>query len=245
MTSSYVTAGYWTPGYAVGDGSGLDRYLSRITSEHSGKPRFMATVAGVVSPLSDISSMLLGLPYSFDLDSATGAQLDTVGLWVGQSRSVTVPLTGVYFSLDNPSLGFDQGSWQGPFDPDSGLSVLPDSPFRLLIRAKIALNSWDGAIPQSNAIWAKIFVGTGIKVYTVDNQDMTMYTVVGGIQAPDALTKALFKQAYLQLKPAGVGHLGVSYVTVLGAPLFGFDVETSGMGGFDRGAWISTPGTSI
>lgn len=245
MTSAYVTPGYWAPGYAVGSTEGLNLYLSRITSAHSGKPKFMATVAGVTAPLANVTSALLGLTSSYDLDSAVGAQLDTVGLWVGQSRSVALPLTGVYFSFDDPALGFDQGTWRGPFDPESGLSNLPDSAYRLLIRAKIALNSWDGTIPQSNAIWAKVLIGTGLKVYTLDNQDMTMSTIIGGSKIPDALTKALFKQAYLQLKPAGVGHLGVSYITVPGAPAFGLDVETLALGGFDRGAWTTTPDASI
>lgn len=244
--NSYVAPGYWVPGYAVGDGgANIDGYLSRITSKHSDKPKFMAAVAAAVQPCADITGSLAPFPSSFDLDWAVGAQLDVVGLWVGQPREISLPLTGVYFSFDDPLLGFDQGAWKGPFDPESGVTRLSDGPYRLLIRAKIALNSWDGTIPQSNEIWAKVFAGAGFKIYTIDNSDMTMAVVIGGFKAPDALTKALFRQAYLQLKPEGVRHLGVSYVSVLGAPAFGFDVETSAVGGFDRGAWVSAPDVSL
>lgn len=238
--SSYVAPGYWAAGYAVGEGgSNIASYLSRITSEHSDKPKFMATVAAVVQPCADIVGGLAQFSSSFDLDWAVGAQLDVVGEWVGLSRNIAVPILGVYFSLDDAALGFDQGVWKGPFDPSSGITRLSDEPYRTLLRAKIALNSWDGSIPQSNEIWAKVFAGTGIKVYTIDNGDMTMATVLGGTTSPDALTRALFSQAYLQLKPEGVQHLGTGYITVLGAPAFGFDVQTGAVGGFDRGAWVA------
>jgi len=243
---SYVLPGYWVPGYAEGDsGSNTQRYLDRITSAHNQRPKFMAVVGACVQPLADLLDIESRFPWFFDLDWAVGAQLDAVGEWVGQSRNIALPLVGVYFSFDDPMLGFDQGTWKGPFDPDSGISSLSDSPYRLLIRAKIALNSWDGTIPQSNIIWGKIFAGTGYKVYTIDNSDMTMATVIGGTKTPDALTKALFQQAYLQLKPEGVRHLGISYVSVLGAPAFGFDVETGAVGGFDRGAWVSAPDLAL
>lgn len=239
--ASYVTPGYWVAGYAVGDGgSNTQRYLDRITSEHNQRPKFMAVVAACVQPLADIVDAEARISWSFDLDSALGTQLDVVGEWVGLSRNIAVPILGVYFSFDDAALGFDQGVWKGPFDPSSGITRLSDEPYRTLLRAKIALNSWDGSIPQSNEIWAKVFAGTGIKVYTIDNGDMTMATVLGGTTSPDALTRALFSQAYLQLKPEGVRHLGTGYITVLGAPAFGFDAQTSAVGGFDRGAWVAS-----
>ncbi|MGC7970039.1 DUF2612 domain-containing protein, partial [Salmonella enterica] len=72
------------------------------------------------------------LPFDFDLDQAIGVQLDAVGEWVGISRNITVPLAGVYFSFDIAGLGFDQGVWKGPFDPDTGLTTLDDDTYRLL-----------------------------------------------------------------------------------------------------------------
>lgn len=238
--ASYVAPGYWVPGYTVGDEvSNTLRYLNRITSEHNQKPKFMASVAALVQPLADLSDAENSFSWSFDLDFAVGAQLDVIGQWVGRPRALVVPILGVYFSFDDSTLGFDRGVWKGPFDPESGITHLSDEPYRVLLRAKIALNSWDGTIPQSNAIWNKIFSGTGIKVYTIDYGDMSMGTVLGGTTAPDALTRALFSQSYLQLKPEGVLHRGTSYITVLGAPAFGFDAQTAAVGGFDRGAWVA------
>lgn len=240
MENGYAEPGYWEPGYAVGDGGQVaQKYLDRITSEHNQRPKFMASVLACVQPLAGIADVETRVSWSFDLDTAAGAQLDVVGEWVGFSRNIAVPILGVYFSFDDAALGFDLGVWKGPFDPSSGITRLSDEPYRILLRAKIALNSWDGSIPQSNEIWAKVFAGTGIKVYTIDNGDMTMATVLGGTTSPDALTRALFSQAYLQLKPEGVRHLGTGYITVLGAPAFGFDAQTGAIGGFDRGAWVA------
>jgi len=216
----------------------LENYLARITSEHSPQPKFMGVVAAVLQPLVDLANAQSALPDDFDLDLAIGAQLDIVGVWVGQSRNLPLPILGVYFSLDDPLVGFDLGVWKGPFDPSSGVTSLPDEQYRTLLRAKIALNSWDGTIPQSNAIWEKVFAGTGTKVFTFDNNDMTMQIVLGGTVVPDALTQALFSQAYLQLKPEGVRQLAVLRISVLGAPAFGFDFQTGAIGGFDNGAWL-------
>src|SRR6516164_6772126 len=100
-------------------------YTSLITSEHSSKPRFSAMVAAVAQCFADQINVMQSIPAAFDLDQAIGVQLDAVGLWAGITRQVATPLS-VYFSLDTTGLGFDQGNWQGPFDPSSGLVSLDD-----------------------------------------------------------------------------------------------------------------------
>ena len=80
------------------------------------------------------------------------SQLDAIGLWVGITRQVQTPITGVYFSLDTAGLGFDQGNWQGPYDPSYGITSLDDTTFRAAIRIKIGINTWDGTLPSYQAI---------------------------------------------------------------------------------------------
>ncbi|QIX17233.1 DUF2612 domain-containing protein [Burkholderia multivorans] len=135
----------------------LSDYTALITSEHRDKPRFMATVGALVQPIVDQMNVLQSMPGKFDLDNAVGVQLDDVGLWVGVSRKIRTPLTGIYFSFDIDGLGFDQGTWKGPFDPDTGLTVLDDDTYRLVIRAKIGANRWDGTLESSAAILNSIF----------------------------------------------------------------------------------------
>lgn len=132
-------------------------YTGKITSEHADKPKYMAMVEAVSQCFLDTSQVAAGLPDDFDLDLATDAQLDDVGLWVGISRNIPTPLTNVYFAFDTPGLGFDQGSWKGPFDPDNGITTLDNETYRSLLRAKIGANHWDGTLESSKAILDLIF----------------------------------------------------------------------------------------
>lgn len=210
-------------------------YTSLITSEHSSKPKFSAMVAAVAQCLVDQVNVMQSIPAAFDLDTAVGVQLDAVGLWAGITRQLKLPLN-VYFSLDTVNLGFDQGSWQGPFDPSAGLVSLDDATFRTLIRAKIAANSWDGTIPGAAAAYANLFNGSGSYIFLVDNQDMTMTVGISGA-IPSAVLRALISGGYLHLKPEGVR---VNYYFVASAnntPLFGFDVQNQYISGFDTGSW--------
>ena len=60
-------------------------------------------------PLIDVSSTMSGLVTAFDIDTAVGVQLDVVGEWVGRSRRVATPVTGIYFSWDTERVGWDRG----------------------------------------------------------------------------------------------------------------------------------------
>ena len=209
-------------------------YTALITAEHADKPKFMAMMAIVAQCFADQINVAQSIPAAFDLDTAVGVQLDAVGLWAGIKRQVKTPLN-VYFSLDTAGLGFDQGNWQGPFDPSTGLTSLDDDTFRTLIRAKIAANSWDGTVPGAAAAYANLFNGSGSYIFIQDNQDMTMTVGVSGM-IPSALLRALLSGGYLPLKPEGV-HANYLVPSANNTPLFGFDVQNQYVGGFDTGSW--------
>ncbi len=213
----------------------LTEYTALITSEHRDKPRFMAVVGALVQPLVDQMYVLQSMPGKFDLDNAVGVQLDDVGLWVGVSRKIRTPLTGIYFSFDIDGLGFDQGTWKGPFDPDTGLTVLDDDTYRLVIRAKIGANRWDGTLESSAAILNSIF-GADTHVFIEDHQDMSMTIGIAG-KVPSAVFLALLAGGYIPLKPEGVRVAYTIVTSVDGAPLFGFDMNSDLVAGFDTGVW--------
>ncbi|MEF0411055.1 DUF2612 domain-containing protein, partial [Escherichia coli] len=98
----------------------MSKYTELITNYHATKPLFFDHIDLSTRPLIDVSSTMSGLVTAFDIDTAVGVQLDTLGLWIGRSRIVSQPISGVYFSWDTDGLGYDQGVWQGPYDPDSG-----------------------------------------------------------------------------------------------------------------------------
>lgn len=213
-------------------------YLAFITSYHRGQPRFAATVGASVEPQVAAQEFLASIAGAFDLDAAAGAQEDILGLWIGRTRNVETPLVGVYFSFDTAGLGFDEGSWKGPYDPDAGLVALDDDTYRTLLRAKIAANNWDGTVPGAAAAIEPVFAGTGTLVFIQANQDMTMIIGLAGAY-PTAVRRALLVGGYLPLKPAGVS-VEYAITTADGAPVFGFDVENDFISGFDTGAWAAT-----
>ncbi|NSX05101.1 DUF2612 domain-containing protein [Cupriavidus gilardii] len=212
----------------------LTDYTGLITSEHNHRPKFMAVVTALAQPMVDLMNVLGSMPNKFDLDQAVGVQLDAIGLWVGISRHVSVPLTDVYFSFDIDGLGFDQGAWKGPFDPDNGLTDLDDDTYRLVIRAKIGANHWDGTMESTVAILNTIFNGD-THVFIQDNQNMTMTIGVSG-RPPSAVFLALLAGGYIPLKPEGV-RVDLVIVSTTDGPLFGFDVQNDLISGFDTGVW--------
>ena len=211
----------------------LADYLAKIPSANATKPKFMAVLAAYLQPFVDIEAVLASMPALFDLDVAVGDQLDTVGEWVGITREISAPIVGVYFSLDVEGLGLDQGYLQGKFDPTNGLVSLDDDHYRLLLRAKIAANNWDGTAAGAVAAIAQLQI-PDTKIFFQDNQDMSVTLGIAGV-LPDPVTLAILTGGYLALKPVTV-RMDIEVTSVNGAPLFGLDVENANVSGLDVGA---------
>jgi hypothetical protein len=121
-----------------------DRYLNLITNQHRDKPKYMAMLSVLLQPSEDVFNTATYLDDEFDIDNAQGAQLDILGVILGQSR-------------------------QASFLP-SGL--LDDTGYRLLLKAKIIKNHWKGQLPALLEAWNTLFPDNHLYVY--DNQDMTL-----------------------------------------------------------------------
>ncbi len=213
----------------------LGEYLALIPPQNRERPRFTATVSALVEPLAGVQDFIAGLPRDFDLDVAIGAQLDVVGEWVGRSRFVPLPLPGLFFSFDIENRGFDVGIWKGPYDSESGITRLDDDTYRMLLRAKIAANNWDGTLSGARAALDTIFTDQQSLLFIQDNGDMSVTFGVSG-RIPSPLFLALLAGGYLPLKPEGVQAF-YSITSIDGEALFGFDVENEYVAGFDAGAF--------
>jgi len=119
---------------------------------------------------------MLSIPDAFDLNNAVGKQLDITGEIVGLDRLLN-------------------------FQPQDGRSAyLDDDTYRLLQKAKISQNHWDGTIPGMYELWENLFPDYGIRVK--DNQNMTMTVYILG--NTDAFIRELAANGYIIPRPEGV-----------------------------------------
>lgn len=248
---------------ATGD---VKPYLDLVIGEHSQRPKLIASLTAVLQPICDTAQTLVEMPSAFDLDTAVGVQLDAVGLWIGRTRFLSVPLPNVYFSWDEPDVGWELGVWYQNFNPTTGLVALPDDGYRTLLKATIIANHWDGTVPGAYAAWDALFAAQGITIFIQDESSGpasdafswdelglgweqanwryvsasgNMHIIYGLLSANpvDAITLALFTGGYMDLKPIGVKIDDYVIQSVPGAPIFGWDVENPTISGWEVGGW--------
>lgn len=152
-------------------GVSVEYLLDLVTWEHNQRPRYMATVALSVDPYIDGQNIALGYQTLYNIDTAVGEQLDFIGQWVGITRYITEPIN-VFFSFDDidEDVGFDEGKWQSEFEFTSLSHVikLDDEQYRLLLKARIVSNHWDGTVEGAYRAWDTLFAGTGYSVLIQD-----------------------------------------------------------------------------
>jgi len=214
--------------------SEISTYTNLITSEYQEQPNFMAVVGGNASIYVQIQNLYASMIPLFDLATPpVGNQLDIIGEWVGISRYIAIPISGVYFTWDSTALlGWDSGTWQDPNQPAS-ITTLPDDAYLTLILAKIAANNWDGTTEGAYAIWDQLFPNLNLLIQ--DNQNMSFTFIVQGSPV-DALTQALLTGGYIPLRPEGVQITEYVFPINTG-PLFGFDLQNEFIQGWNDGSW--------
>lgn len=216
----------------------ISPYLGLLTSEYRSKPKLAASLATAVQPIADTFAQQLALRTLFDLDAGVGDQLDKVGQYVGATRFLTEAVPGVFFSFDVEGLGFDEGVWE---TGGTGTVIeLDDDHYRLLLKARVLNNHWDGTIEHAYAIWDTLFDGTGLIVFIIDHGDLTMTM---GLLTPadeiDALLVAMFTGGFLSVKPAGV-RIRDYIVASARPPIFSLDEEGTSFAGLDEGSWAES-----
>ena len=209
-------------------------YCGLVTHEHR-KPKFLAWIAALVQPFVDLQVLAASLPAAYDLDTAAGAQLDQVGIWIGVTRKLLVPITGVFFAWDTPGVGWNQGQWRGPYQTGDMLFSLGDDDYRLLLKARIASNSWDGTIPGAYDVWEIAFAALPQQFLMLDNQDMSVSIIVIGSPLTN-VQRSLLLSGELDLKAAAVRIKG--YYFLPRGPIFTWDIDAGLSGGWDQGSWL-------
>lgn len=156
----------------------MSKYTDLITNYHAGKPKFFDHIDLSTRPLIDVSSATSGLVAAFDVDTAVGEQLDILGRWIGVDRTVEAPISGVFLEWDKERVGWDQGVWLGPYQPTDALTYLSDDVYRVVLKARIGINNWNGQNGTLPDILETALAGTGIKMIIVDNQDMSISVLI-------------------------------------------------------------------
>lgn len=180
-----------------------DPYVALITSQYKNSTKFLSWLKIVLQVVCDVRACINSMVPAFDVDLAIGNQLDTLGQIVGVGRIVN-------------------------FQPSNGVSpVLDDPTYRILLKATIAQNQWNGQIGSLYAIWNNLFPG-GIILFQ-DNQNMTATITLAG--AFSSIIQDLIIQGLIVPRPETV--LYQYFFTTL--PVFGFDLDNAFVAGFDNG----------
>lgn len=156
----------------------MSKYTDLITNYHAGKPKYVAHVDLSTRPLIDVSAATSGLVAAFDVDTAVGNQLDILGKWIGIDRTVAAPISGVFLEWDKERVGWDQGVWLGPYQSTDELTYLSDDVYRIVLKARIGINNWNGQNGTLPDILETALAGTGIKMIILDNQDMSISVLI-------------------------------------------------------------------
>lgn len=151
-------------------------YLELITSEYANKEKFNSYVEAFLKMISPTVDNLNEFDGLFNLDIASGDQLDALGSLLNVSRNLPT---------DNPNIP----------------STLPDDLYRKVLKSRIYMNHWDGTRKGLEDILNIIF--QDVPIDFVDNQDMSY--VIRVIDPNFSQTDlALLQLGYILPKPSGV-----------------------------------------
>lgn len=181
-------------------------YLNLLTSEYRNSPKLNALLYLLLKKLDDVTTCMVQLDTAFNVDTAVGVQLDGLGQVVQAARTVA-------------------------FQPSGGVSpVLDDETYRILIKAKIAANQWNGTIDSLYSVWQQLFPGGQIVI--ADQQNMTANIILTG--SFTSIVQDLITHGYIVPRPEGV-----LYTYVFGTlPFLGFDLNNSFVAGLDTGHFV-------
>ena len=183
----------------------IEAYLHVITSEHHGQPKYIAMLTAYLDKLQHTVNVLNAWNEHFHIEDAVGAQLDQLGEIIGRKRVLN-------------------------FQPDGYSARLEDEMYRLVLKAKILQNQWDGTIAGMEKLFESVFPDQTLVL--IDHQDMTMQATVIGLAA--SLQIPLLNHGYILPKPEGVRLK----VTTIENQIFAYDRESEAFGGYDEGEWL-------
>lgn len=164
----------------------IDYYKNLLIIQYHNKPKAQATIDAVVRECL-ANGVVFDVRDGFNIDTASGVQLDIIGKYVGVDRFYnSQDITGVHFgysdAFENEPVGTTGYADAADFLTKDGEFLssrdiigtgfsLSDNDFRTLIRLKILLNNSNFSNKQIDDDLEEIFSGD---LYFVDNLDMSL-----------------------------------------------------------------------
>jgi hypothetical protein len=194
-------------------------YSLYITSQYQSSTRLLAWMKSLESTIVEVVTVADSIRLAFDIDSAVGPQLDTLGVIIGLPRDIEVSIPNLFFSwydghAPTDVLGWGMGSWRSLQEETHEMTKLPDDAYRQVLKFKILQNSWNGTADGLYRAWEEVFVPDNITLRVQDNQDMSVSFFVTGQLIP-ATVQYILLGNYIPLKPAGVQ---VTFIFSSGSP---------------------------
>src|SRR5690606_23703549 len=194
---------------------------TRVTEQFKNKPNFDNLLKIWLNGYQQIEDVLIDIETIKNIDKSSGAQLDNIGVIIGQPRTLVDIDTSGYFGFQTDpgakSFGSTDNSAGGYYysldNPESGTVTLSDGLYRIYLKAKIIQNN-TGSTPEEVIEATRIIFNTEIVEYfegsSIDETEPAVFTLNVGRAWNDAELTAFPGLDETQIadrllpKPAGV-----------------------------------------
>jgi hypothetical protein len=178
-------------------------HIELLTSQYKLSPRLLDWTSAVLDKVGEANATGELMSLELDIDQAVGVQLDLLGGILGQGRQVG-------------------------FQPTDGSSpILGDATYRVLLKARVAQNHWDGKVASLYPVWQDLFPGGSIVIS--DSQEMSANVSLSG--SFTSIIRELIEKGYIVPRPQGVLY-SYNFGTT---PYFGYDYDNTFISGYDTG----------
>ena len=177
----------------------VNPYPSLATS-YNQRPKFLAMIQALTEAYWSLVQLSSRVDQFYNIDSAVGSQLDVLGKWIGFSR--TLDISKRWFSFNELYEGFDLGNWYVFGDVPYESVTLTDQLYRVVLKAKILINQFDGTRPAFESILTKLFSLDTATFKVVQDSPMNVSVHVNG--SINQIVFFLLQEGILDFTPVGV-----------------------------------------
>ena len=174
-------------------------YPSLVTSFNQ-RPKFLAMIKVLTEAFWSLVQLSSQVDQFYNIETAVGSQLDVLGRWIGFSR--TLDISKQWFSFNELYEGFDMGEWYVFGDVPYESVKLTDQLYRIILKAKILINKFDGTRPAFEAILNQLFSLDQVSFNVVQESPMNVSVKISG--RINQIIFFLLTENILDITPVGV-----------------------------------------